>query len=183
MESEGGHTNFGEGDELASSLASLVDEIDGLANTALKIEPLDTVSFAWVVGVLGLTPGSEVTAAALYLVIAMMKFLWLLLRLVFAMDFCEVMSEIQLERDTIIFIPQLISTCIQSTDSLSHQRYSPSHRGLPYLHELHDICTMMYIISHTTPIPQPIGTKHQDLPSMQNCRRGFTESVRGGVIV
>jgi hypothetical protein len=66
-------TNFGEGDELASSSAGLVDEVDGLANTALKIEPLDVVSCDWVVEVVVLTPGSEVTAAALYLVIAMMK--------------------------------------------------------------------------------------------------------------
>jgi hypothetical protein len=41
---ERGLTNFGEGDELASSLANLVDKVDGLANTTLKIEPLDTVS-------------------------------------------------------------------------------------------------------------------------------------------
>lgn len=52
MEREGGLTNFGEGDELASSLASLVDEVDGLANTALKIEPLDIVSEVQGVGVL-----------------------------------------------------------------------------------------------------------------------------------
>lgn len=66
-------TNFGKGDEFAASLAGLVDEVDGLANTALKIEPLDTVRCDWVSGVLVPTPGSEVTAAALYLVIAMME--------------------------------------------------------------------------------------------------------------
>jgi hypothetical protein len=47
MGREGGLTNFGEGNELASSLSSLVDEVDGLANTTLKIEPLDNVSCVW----------------------------------------------------------------------------------------------------------------------------------------
>jgi hypothetical protein len=37
-------TNFREGNELATGLTSLVDEVDGLANTALKVEPLDVVS-------------------------------------------------------------------------------------------------------------------------------------------
>ena len=54
-------------------MTGFVDEVDGLANTALKIEPLEVVSNKNEVDDWGLTPGSEVTAAALYLVIAMMK--------------------------------------------------------------------------------------------------------------
>lgn len=37
-------TNFGEGNQLAAGLSSLVDEVNGLSDTALKIEPLRTVS-------------------------------------------------------------------------------------------------------------------------------------------
>ena len=33
-------TNFGEGDQLAASLAGLVDEVDGLLDTTLEVEPL-----------------------------------------------------------------------------------------------------------------------------------------------
>jgi hypothetical protein len=36
-------TNFGEGNQLAAGLSSLVDEVNGLSDTTLKIEPLRTV--------------------------------------------------------------------------------------------------------------------------------------------
>lgn len=75
-------TDFGEGNQLAAGLSGFVDEVDSLLHAGLEVEPLWRVSNSdtgrsWVCKKEQLTPGSEVTAAALYLVIGILGERWL----------------------------------------------------------------------------------------------------------